>query len=117
MTENTISINMAADAAEDMVLAEETAEKCRGDAQGNDWQNVLEEESDNVQTAADSDAEKTNDAEEKIKLTVYGEEVEVSIEEAKADTDAIRADVLKRVQKLYGYDFIYDVVFREIFFQ
>lgn len=40
-----------------------------------------------------------------------------TIEEAKADTDAIRADVLKRVQKLYGYDFIYDVVFREIFFQ
>lgn len=40
-----------------------------------------------------------------------------TIEEAKADTNAIRAEVLKRIQKLYGYDFIYDVVFREIFFQ
>ncbi len=40
-----------------------------------------------------------------------------TIEEAKADTDAIRKDILHRVQKLYGYDFIYDVVFREVFFQ
>ena len=40
-----------------------------------------------------------------------------TIEEAKADTNAIRANVLERIQNLYGYDFIYDVVFREIFFQ
>ena len=40
-----------------------------------------------------------------------------TIEEAKANTDAIRKDILQRIQKMYGYDFIYDVVFREIFFQ
>lgn len=40
-----------------------------------------------------------------------------TIEEAKADTDAIRKDILLRIQKMYGCDFIYDVVFREIFFQ
>lgn len=40
-----------------------------------------------------------------------------TIEEAKADTDAVRKDILLRVQKMYGCDFIYDVVFREIFFQ
>ena len=40
-----------------------------------------------------------------------------TIEEAKADTDAIRKDILQRIQRMYGYDFIYDVVFREIFFQ
>ena len=40
-----------------------------------------------------------------------------TIEEARANTDAIRKDILQRIQKMYGYDFIYDVVFREIFFQ
>ncbi len=40
-----------------------------------------------------------------------------TIEEAKADTDAIRKDILLRIQRMYGYDFVYDVVFREIFFQ
>lgn len=40
-----------------------------------------------------------------------------TIEEAKADTDALREDILNRIQNLYGYDFVYDVVFREIFFQ
>lgn len=40
-----------------------------------------------------------------------------TIEEAKADTDAVRKDILLRIQRMYGYDFVYDVVFREIFFQ
>ena len=40
-----------------------------------------------------------------------------TIEAAKADTDAVRKDILHRVQKMYGCDFIYDVVFREIIFQ
>ena len=40
-----------------------------------------------------------------------------TIEEAKADTDAMRKDILQRIQNMYGYDFVYDVVFREIFFQ
>lgn len=40
-----------------------------------------------------------------------------TIEEAKADTDAVRKDILLRIQEMYGCDFIYDVVFREIFFQ
>lgn len=40
-----------------------------------------------------------------------------TIEEARANTDAIRKDILQRIQKMYGYDFIYDVVFREIYFQ
>ena len=40
-----------------------------------------------------------------------------TIEAAKADTDAMREDILKRIQKLYGSEFIFEVVFREIFFQ
>ena len=40
-----------------------------------------------------------------------------TVEEAKADTDALREDILKRIQKLYGSEFIYNVVFREIIFQ
>lgn len=40
-----------------------------------------------------------------------------TIEEAKADTDAMRESILKRIQNLYGSEFIYNVVFREIFFQ
>ncbi|MBS7303673.1 MAG: hypothetical protein KIG50_06015, partial [Lachnospiraceae bacterium] len=39
------------------------------------------------------------------------------IEEEKADTDAMRKNILKRIQNLYGSEFIYNVVFREIFFQ
>ena len=40
-----------------------------------------------------------------------------TIEEARADTDAVRKDILLRIQKMYGCDFIYDVVFREVIFQ
>ncbi len=40
-----------------------------------------------------------------------------TIEAAQADTDAVRAEILGRIQKLYDSDFIYNVVFREIMFQ
>jgi flagellar FliL protein len=40
-----------------------------------------------------------------------------SIEEAKADTDAIRTAILERIQKMYDSEFIFNVVFREIYFQ
>ena len=86
MTENTISINSsAAEAAENDISTAEAAENSRYDAQGNDWQNIEERESDDVHESETSgDGETTLPQEEKIKLTVYGEEVEVSFEEAKA---------------------------------
>ena len=86
MTENTISINSsAAEAAENDFSSAEAAENSRYDAQGNDWQNIEERESDDVHESETSgDGETTLPQEEKIKLTVYGEEVEVSFEEAKA---------------------------------
>lgn len=40
-----------------------------------------------------------------------------TIEEAKADTDAMRAAILERIQKMYDSEFIFNVVFREIYFQ
>lgn len=40
-----------------------------------------------------------------------------SIEEAKGDTDAMRADILDRIQTMYDSEFIYNVVFREVIFQ
>ena len=40
-----------------------------------------------------------------------------SIEEAKADTDAMRNAILERIQKMYDSEFIFNVVFREIYFQ
>ena len=40
-----------------------------------------------------------------------------TIEEAKADTDAMRNAILERVQQMYDSDFIFNVVFREIYFQ
>lgn len=57
------------------------------------------------------------DKEDLIKGEIVNAVGSYTIEEAKADTDAIRKDILQRIQKMYGYDFIYDVVFREIFFQ
>ena len=84
MTENTISINSQAETAENEFSAAE-AENNTDTAQGNDWQNIEERESDDVQKSESSGREETAALqEEKIKLTVYGEEVEVSFEEAKA---------------------------------
>lgn len=40
-----------------------------------------------------------------------------TVEEAKADTDAIREEILERIQKLYDSEFIYNVVFRKVIFQ
>ena len=40
-----------------------------------------------------------------------------TIEEAQADTDAVRAEILDRIQAMYDSEFIYNVVFREIMFQ
>ena len=40
-----------------------------------------------------------------------------SVEEAKADTDAMRDAILERIQKMYDSEFIFNVVFREIYFQ
>lgn len=57
------------------------------------------------------------DKEDLIKGEIVSAIGSYTIEEAKADTDAIRKDILKRVQKLYDSEFVYDIVFREIFFQ
>ena len=40
-----------------------------------------------------------------------------AIEEAKADTDVMRNAILERIQQMYDSDFIFNVVFREIYFQ
>ncbi len=40
-----------------------------------------------------------------------------TIEEAKADTDSMRNAILERIQGMYDSDFIFNVVFREIYFQ
>ena len=40
-----------------------------------------------------------------------------AIEEAKADTDAMRNAILERIQQMYDSDFVFNVVFREIYFQ
>lgn len=37
-----------------------------------------------------------------------------TIEEVESDTDALRKDILARIQKMYDSEFIYNVVFREI---
>lgn len=57
------------------------------------------------------------DKEDLIKGEIVSAIGSYTIEKAKADTDAMREDILKRVQKLYGSEFIFDIVFREIFFQ
>ncbi len=40
-----------------------------------------------------------------------------SFEEAQANTDMMREDILKSIQKMYGSDFIYQVSFSDILFQ
>jgi flagellar FliL protein len=40
-----------------------------------------------------------------------------TFEEAQANTDMMREDILKSIQKMYGSDFIYQVSFSDILFQ
>lgn len=40
-----------------------------------------------------------------------------TIEEAQSDTDALRKDILNRIQKMYDSTFVYNVVFTDIKFQ
>lgn len=52
---------------------------------------------------------------------IKGEIVDVissyTIEEAQPNTDLLREDILKRVQKMFDSEFIYNIVFRDILFQ
>ena len=83
MSENTISTENTVAAATENDAA--VAENTQTTAQGKDWQYYEEKESHNVQESTTSEADVTAKAEEeKIKLTVYGQQVEVTAEEAKA---------------------------------
>lgn len=94
MTENTISINteetVMAQGGADTDFAEEKAEQISSEnadcAQGNDWQEFEERESDDVHNGQNSSGPEVTaeGEEEKISLTVYGQEVTVTKEEAKA---------------------------------
>lgn len=42
---------------------------------------------------------------------------EYTLEEAQTDTEALKADILQRVQTLFGSDFIFDVSFSSILYQ
>lgn len=57
------------------------------------------------------------DKEDLIKGEIVSVISSYSIEEAKADTDAMRNAILERIQKMYDSEFIFNVVFREIYFQ
>lgn len=57
------------------------------------------------------------DKEDLIKGEIVSVISSYSIEEAKADTDALRTAILERIQKMYDSEFIFNVVFREIYFQ
>ena len=57
------------------------------------------------------------DKEDLIKGEIVSVISSYSIEEAKADTDAMRTAILERIQKMYDSEFIFNVVFREIYFQ
>ena len=57
------------------------------------------------------------DKEDLIKGEIVSVISSYSIEEAKADTDAIRTAILERIQKMYDSEFIFNVVFRESYFQ
>ena len=83
MSENTISTeNTAAEAMDNSANVAEKQTKIT--AQGKDWHNFEEKESHNVQESLSPEADVTAKAEgEKIKLTIYGQEVEVTAEEAR----------------------------------
>ena len=62
-------------------------------------------------------AETVSAKEDLIKGEIVSVISSYSIEEAKADTDALRYAILERIQKMYDSEFIFNVVFREIYFQ
>jgi len=62
-------------------------------------------------------AETVSNKEDLIKGEIVSVISSYTIEEAKADTDAMRGAVLERIQKMYDSEFIFNVVFREIYFQ
>lgn len=92
MTENTISINTEETAVSAEAYSTEKADsaeysdKTAETAQGNDWQEFEERESDDVpsQQETSSPEETAEGEEEKVSLTVYGQEIRVTKEEAKA---------------------------------
>lgn len=82
MIENTISIDSTSEGAENIFSVQEENST---QPQGNDWQNIEEKESMDVEVAGNSPSEQTDEDEgEKIKLTVYGEEIEADFEQIKA---------------------------------
>lgn len=85
MTENTISINRQESAQTPESLLSSPAEN-NGSVQGNDWHSYDERESDNVQARENSDSSEdtTKEAEEEFELTVYGQDIKVTKEQAKA---------------------------------
>jgi len=62
-------------------------------------------------------AETVSAKEDLIKGEIVSVISSYSIEEAKADTDALRYAILERIQKMYDSEFIFNVVFREVYFQ
>jgi len=61
--------------------------------------------------------ETVSEKEDLIKGEIVSVISSYTIEEAKADTDAMRNAILERIQQMYDSDFIFNVVFREIYFQ
>lgn len=57
------------------------------------------------------------DKEDLIKGEIVSVIGSYTVEEAKADTDVLREDILNRIQKLYDSEFVYNVVFKKIIFQ
>ena len=57
------------------------------------------------------------DKEDLIKGEIVSVVSGYTVEAAKADTDAMRNEILERVQQMYDSDFIFNVVFREVYFQ
>lgn len=62
-------------------------------------------------------AETVSKKEDLIKGEIVSVISSYTVEEAKADTDALRTAILERIQKMYDSEFIFNVVFREIYFQ
>ncbi|MCR4651354.1 MAG: flagellar basal body-associated FliL family protein [Lachnospiraceae bacterium] len=60
---------------------------------------------------------KVGDSEDLIKGEIFDVIGSHPIEEAESNPDLLREEILKRIQKLYGSDFIYNVVFRDVMFQ
>lgn len=57
------------------------------------------------------------DKEDLIKGEIVSVISSYTIEEAESDQDAIRKEILSRIQAMYDSQFIYNVIFRDIMFQ